>query len=228
MTAKTRRRLVVCFVAVALTLPVETILLRAVSQSSAQAAKAWAQSQSDVQLQIVAGRIQSLPPAYRREVMRRLAPAVRSAVWRAHLYSYIAQHNSLDASSQALLYNITSLLTPQALSTPTADERTQLTILAEQGVVLLGRDDAEYLFARLGPKSLQIASGLPMGERLVEFVRSNFVVEASGEDCDCHTGFGCEWPFRCDGGRDCNIDDVWPMCGWWYNQYCDGVCVWDA
>jgi hypothetical protein len=216
---------VVCFVTVALTLPVESILVRAVSTTTPQAAKDWAQSLSAGDLQNAAGNIQTLPYLYRREVMRRLSPGARAVVWRTHIFDYINTHKDLDASTQALLYNAASLVTPEALSNPRADLRTQLTLVAERTAVVLGRTEAEYLFYRLGAADNRLASALPLADRLAEFVRSRFVVEASREDCDCSLSFGCDVPGHCDGNWDCTKDDVWPMCGWFWDQECNGLCV---
>jgi hypothetical protein len=216
---------VICLAAVVLTLPVETILLRAVSTSTAQAARDWAGARSSDELQKAASQIQSLPFEYRREVMRRLPPAARAGVWRGHIVSYAGQHPGLDASTQALLYNAASLATPEAFSNPTDELRTQLGVIAEQAKVLLGSDDADYLFYRLGPKDLKIASGLPASQMLANFVRSTFIVEAAPEDCDCAVSFGCDAPNHCDGAQTCTHITEWPACGWWWNSECDGLCM---
>ena len=76
MTPKTRRRLVVCLVAVALALPIETILLRAGTVTTQQAAATWATSLTSDQASSAARSIQSLPFDYRRALMQVL-PARR-------------------------------------------------------------------------------------------------------------------------------------------------------
>ncbi len=225
MTAKNRRRLVVCFVALALTLPIETVLLRALSTSTTQGARDWATSLSADQAASAAARIQSLPYAYRRAVMRVLTPEQRAKVWQSHIQDYISQNSGLDQATQTLLQNAASLATPQAFASATQAERSGMAIVAEQVAVVLGRDEAEYLFYRLGPKDVSVASGLPVAERLAEFVRSTFVVQADIEDCDCSTAFGCDAPGHCDGNQTCIKDDEWPMCGWWWNQECNGLCM---
>ena len=65
----------------------------------------------------------------------------------------------------------------------------KISAIASQIVMLLGAGEADYLFYRLGPKDSALASALPLGEKLAEFIRDQFVVEASREDCDCHVGF---------------------------------------
>jgi hypothetical protein len=215
----------VCFVALALTLPIEAVLLRALSTSTQQAARDWASSLSADQAAAAGARIQALPFAYRRAVMRVLNPTQRAEVWQSHIENYLAENKGLDASTQALLKNAAALATPQVFASATQAERSEMTIIAEQIAVVLGRDEADYLLYRLGPKDVKVASGLPVSERLAEFVRGTFVVQADIEDCDCSTAFGCDAPSHCDGNQTCIKDDEWPMCGWWWNQECNGLCM---
>jgi len=216
---------VVCFIAAALTLPIETVLLRALSTSTPQAARDWAGSLSDDARASAADDIQRLPFAYRRALMRTLAPTVRARVWRGHILGYIANNKGLATSTQALLYNAAALATPDNFVSPSADTRSQMAIVAEQISAVLGRDQAEYLLYRLGPKDPTLSAALPIGKKLEEFVRGTFVVQAAREDCDCSTAFGCDAPNHCDGNQDCIKDDEWPMCGWWWNQECNGLCM---
>jgi hypothetical protein len=226
VTAKTRRRLVVCFVAVALTLPIETVLLRALSSSTAQDARAWASSLSADAAESAAGDIQSLPFEYRKALMRQLGPGQRSKVWRSHVLGYIDQNSGLDAATQALLYNAAALATPENFTNASADTRSQMAIVAEQVAVVLGHDTAEYLFYYIGAKDQKaLASNLPVTQQLAELVRGTFIVQAAREDCDCHVAFGCDAPLHCDGNQDCIKDEEWPMCGWWWNQECNGLCM---
>lgn len=225
MTAKTRRWLVVSLVALGLTLPAETILLRAVSTTSKQAAKDWADSLASDQAPPWAANIQSLPFEYRRALMGRLAPQARANVWRNHIYQYLAAHPELDISTAALLYNAASLVTGESLSAPTAEVRGQMAAVAEQVAVILGRGEADYLFYRLGPKDATLASALPFDQKLAEFIRGVFVAQARVEDCDCSLSFGCDFPSHCDAGPTCNKHDEWPACGWWWNQECNGLCL---
>lgn len=225
MSAKTRRRVLICIVAIALTLPAETILLRALTQTSNQAAADWAASLGEDQIPPAAANIESLPFAYRRALMARLAPQARAAVWQSHILRYISDHATLDQATLALLYNAAALATAENLSSPSADTRTQMSLLAEQVSVILGRPEAEYLFYRLGPKDVTASAALPLAERLGELVRGTFVVEARVEDCDCHMGFGCDAPNHCSQELPCNKVQPWPACGWWWNEECDGLCL---
>ena len=216
----------VCFIAVALTLPVESILLRAVSnQDVQQVARQWAAQLSVSQADGAANQIQSYPFAYRREIMRVLPPARRASVWRNHIVRYVGANPGLSDSVKALLYNAASLATPSEFTTPTDDGRNALAIIAEQTKVLLGKDAADYLFYRLGPADGTFASAEPLGQKLATYVRNIFVVEARDEDCDCAMSFGCDAPSHCSTAMSCNTVNQWPMCGWWWNSPCDGLCM---
>jgi hypothetical protein len=216
---------VVCFVAVALSLPIETILLRAGTTTSQQSARDWAGSLSLDQAVRVSGAVQTLPFEYRRSLMRVLPPAIRAAVWSAHIKRYIAAHPNLDSQSLSLLNAAASLATADAFSQPSTETRVRIAAIAQQIIMLLGAGEADYLFYRLGPRSASLASALPLTDKLAEFVRSQFVVEASREDCDCHVDFGCDSPGHCVGNVDCNKSDgSWPECGWFWMQQCDGLC----
>ena len=68
-------------------------------------------------------------------------------------------------------------------------------------MTLLGREDAEYLFARLGPRDGQFASIEPVGMRLTNWVRGLFVAMADVEDCDCNVDFGCDIGQRLQAGN---------------------------
>ena len=83
MTSKTRRRVFVCMVVAALTLPAESILLKALETPTVDgAAQAWVTSLPPDVLTGAAGSIQSFPFAYRRQIMTALSPWLRSRVWR--------------------------------------------------------------------------------------------------------------------------------------------------
>lgn len=228
MRPTTRRRLIICALAVALTLPAESILLQALTTSDAkEAARNWAQSLSADQLKASAGAIESYPFVYRRAILRSLAPADRAEVWRHHIEVYIASHPNLDSSVVALLEYAASLATTDEFTTPTDVGRAQISIVAEQTTILLGKEDTLELFYRLGPHDVWFASGVPIGQQLANYVRGHFVVQADTEDCDCNTSFGCDGGgvAYCRGGVTCNRDENWPMCGWFWNQVCDGLCA---
>jgi len=227
VTAKTRRRLIVGLVVVALTLPIESILLHALSTTDSQAvAASWVGSLSATDLTGAAAQVEAYPFGYRREIMRALSPAQRSAVWQSHIQRYIAAHPNLDISTAALLYNAASLATPDAFSRPTDDVRSAIGVIAEQTKILLGKSEADYLFYRLGPPDNTFATAEPIAQKLTNMVRDFFTVQARADDCDCSTDFGCDGQgTRCGSGTSCNRDESWPMCGWFWDQVCDGLCV---
>lgn len=226
MTATTRRRLVVCLVVIAVLAPVETILLRAISTPDTKTAiQAWVGGLSSEELGEAAGEIQYYPLAYRKEIMRALTPAQRSAVWRDHLQGYLASRPDLDPNAVIAIDAASALMAPQAFEGPSRAVRTQIGIVAAQLVEFLGRDETEYLLYRLGPADGTFASLEPLSERFANYVRQVMVAVARQDDCQCSTSFGCGDQFTyCTSEVSCTPDEDWPMCGWGWFEECDGVC----
>jgi len=228
VTAKTRRRVFLSLVLVALTLPAEVILLKALQQPDDTAAvQEWVGRLESAELSAASERIQSYPFKYRKEIMRALSPERRAAVWQRHLEQYIQQHPELDGSVISSLKAAQSSLTPQALSDPTADMQASLQASAEQLEALLGKEQALYLAHDLGPRERTFASIEPLSMKLATFVRDRFAAFAQDDpDCDCADDYGCGYyTSHCDGSEDCEADRTFPMCGYWWNQVCDGMCA---
>jgi hypothetical protein len=226
VTAQTRRRIWIALVAIALTLPTESILLKAGSTlDQQQAAQSWVAGLSQAQLDSAAWQVEAYPFTYRREIMRALDPADRSAVWRNHIQSYLDANPGLPADAIPVLEAVMAAATPEALSAPTADTRAQIDALAEQVQALLGRDQAEYLLYRLGPADTAVAAtALPVSQRLADWLRGKFVALAFPTQCNCSLDWGCTEGTYCADGTGCWPDDEWPMCGWLWNEECDGYC----
>ena len=226
MTAKTRRRVVGCVVAIALTLPVESILLQAIATpSSKQAVRQWVASLSADDLLAAAGAIESYPVIYRKEIMRALTPELRAEIWRQHIQTYIDTHPHLSSDAIPALQAAIALITPDLFDTGGSKHRAETALIADQISALLGRAEAEYLLYRLGPKDEKTASIEPLGMRLTNFVRDMLVVLATADDCDCSSGWGCDgFGNACRTSGSCTADTEWPMCGWLWNEECDGLC----
>jgi hypothetical protein len=208
--------------------PAESILLRALTTpSTADAARAWVSGLSDASLHDAADRVQSYSFAYRKEILRALAPAERAEVWRGHLQGYLDAHPELDQMAVIAIKAAIMLATPEAFGAEATDAlKAQVGIVAQQLSELLGRDEALYLMYRLGPKDGSFASVEPVTEKLANYIRHLAVVMAGdGGDCDCSTGFGCDGSDnRCFGATGCTADTEWPACGWFWNEDCDGTC----
>ena len=83
MTVTTRRRVVLALVTLALAVPVEIVLLQALSTSDSKTAvRSWVTSLDTTTLEAVADDISSYPLLSRREIMRALNTEKRSQVWR--------------------------------------------------------------------------------------------------------------------------------------------------
>jgi hypothetical protein len=226
VTAKTRRRVAVCLVALAFALPVETVLLHAIQTPSIpDVARAWVGSLQAGQLQTAAGSIEAFPFAYRREIMRALSPAQRATVWSRHIFQYIQTHPTLDPSVVAVLYNAAALVTPDTFAQPTDAVRAQIGQIAAEVQILLGASEADYLFYRLGPPDSAFGGAEPIGQRLANYVRNLLIVRAGDNDCDCSTSFGCDGNAGCSSSSGCDPVQTWPMCGWLWLQVCDGLCT---
>lgn len=225
MTAKTRRRVIGGVVALALTLPAETILLQAIATpSSKQAVRQWVASLSSEDLLAAANAIESYPVIYRKEIMRALTPDLRAQIWRSHIQMYIDTQPALSSDALPALEAAIALITPDLFDPTGAKRRAETALIADQITGLLGRAEAEYLLYRLGPKDEQTASIEPLGMRLANYVRDMLVVLATADDCDCSSGWGCDgYPGSCRT-NGCNPDTEWPMCGWLWNEECDGFC----
>ncbi len=227
MTTRTRRRLFLCAVIVALTLPAELILLKAVTVNPAAASAQWVDTLASANLAAAAGEIQNYPLQYRKEIMKRLTDAQRAVVWVDHITTYRDARPELS-SEQVDALNAAVAAARATFTNPGEDTRTATRIVAERVQDLFGADVAEYLMYRLGNKTtLMLVSALPWHQKLADTVRERFVVQADeAGDCWCNADFGCDilaltW---CDGAVTCTIDDRWPACGWFWDEPCDGVC----
>jgi len=215
-----------CLVAVALTLPAESILLQAVATpDSTQAISSWVAGLSYSDLNTAADTVQGYPFAYRKAIMAAVAPGKRSSVWRNHIQMYIDGHPQLDAAALAALEAAMDAASPDAFATPTDDSRARTETVGQQLMMLIGKDDTDYLLYRLGPRDGTFASLEPISQRLANWVRRSLVALARADDCDCSVDFGCDgYSTYCASGTGCTPDNSWPMCGWFWNDPCDGSC----
>lgn len=228
MSTRTRRLVFLSVILAALLLPAETILLRAlVTPQQSEAVKQWVAELDDVELAESASQVQFYPLAYRREIMARLTPSGRSDVWRAHVKGYLTAHPELDAATQALLATTIEVLSPALFTDPTEARRASLHAVAAQIEAALGREEAEYLLYRLGPRDGTFASFEPLAMSLSNKVRGLFqAYAAAAPDCECTMNWGCfSYTTTCSQFMWCLTDDQWPMCGWGWMDVCDGLCL---
>jgi len=225
MSVNVRRRLLFALVVLVLTIPAESVLLRALAATSTtDAASQFASNLSYASLTAAASQIEAYPFTYRRAIMSALPPAVRATVWQSHIAAYITMHPELDPSSVAALKTMIGLITPDVMSGSGASNA-QISVIAVQIQATLGNSVADYLFYRLGlPDTSTSSNILPIRERLANFVREEFTLIARASDCDCSTDWGCDAGGHCDNSTGCTPDNTWPMCGWLWNETCDGSC----
>jgi hypothetical protein len=225
VTNKTRRLLFLSVLVALLTVPVETILLRAVqSTDDTTAIQTWADSLDQTDLQTAASQIQIYPFQYRRAIMLDLTSKGRSAVWRRHLQTYLQTHTALDPAAVDAINAASALASPDYFEGPTADARAQLHAVASQIESLLGRDQAEYLLYYLGPKDGTFASFEPVSMRIERTIRGLFTMKAQSGTCDCSLAWGCpDWRASCLNTISCQQPTGW-QCGWLWSDPCDGDC----
>ncbi|HKV99537.1 MAG TPA: bacteriocin fulvocin C-related protein [Vicinamibacterales bacterium] len=219
------RRVFLAVFVLMLTLPAESVLVRALAApDQAVAAQQWTTALTQDDLVLVASQVEAYPFVYRRAIMRALSPDARAWIWRNHILAYLQMHPELDANAAQLIQQAAALATPETMSGDRSNGA-QIGLLATEIQATLGRDVADFLLYRLGPKDARLlSSALPVRERLANFTRSQFLALAGfNPDCDCSSSFGCDQG-RCDSGSGCNVDDTWPMCGWLWDQECDGNC----
>ncbi|MEZ5317648.1 MAG: bacteriocin fulvocin C-related protein [Vicinamibacterales bacterium] len=211
---------------VALAIPAETVLLKALSTPDQKAAAgAWAASLTATERTDAAAAIRTYSFAYRRALMGVLTKEQVSDVWRGYLLDYLAAHPDVDAEARSAVEAAVALATPEFFTSPTDAEREQVTLVAEQISQQLGPDVARDLLYRLGPEDGTFARAEPWMDRLALGVRSLFVVTARrADDCECNTDFGCDGQ-PCKAGFGCVPDTEWPACGWFWAADCDGMCA---
>jgi hypothetical protein len=227
VTPQTRRRVLVAFVVLALTLPAETILLKALqSPDDASAARKWVASLNSVELIEASDRVNGYSFVYRREIMRALPAEQRAATWRNHFRKYAQAHPELTGTQRDVLAAAAEAATAQTISAPTAEQRASLTALADQMVSVLGQEAAEYLLVWMGPRETAFSASLePLTLKLASMVRGSFTLLAQDPSCDCDLEFGCYGYYEhCMTEPYCNPDLNYPMCGWWWNDPCNGIC----
>lgn len=229
MRTPTRRRVVLAVLVVALTLPLESVLLQAVSAAdSKQAAAQWVASLSVDSLAQVANDLQNYPQVYRRAILAALTPDRRSAVVRGFLGQYLANHIDLSDTAVSLINQAIAVASPQNLSAPPATARAQARSIGEQLKATIGTEDAMMLLYQLGPKDGTFASHEPLKLKASNWLRSKLVAVAAmfAADCDCNQDFGgCGIFSSCKSGTSCNPIEPWPACGWLWMDNCDGQCT---
>ncbi len=200
---------------VALTLPAELVMLKAVTQDSRTASAQWADNLSEASLDLASQRIQDYPFRYRQDIMQRLTADKRAAVWQNHIATYRDTHQELSPEQVDALNAAINVAGGVLRNPGTNSQATQ--VIAERVKQLFGDEVADSLLHRLGSRgTLMLASAAPWHLQLADFVRDRFVAQAADAgDCWCNVAFGCDtmsmtW---CDGAVNCVVDDDWPACG---------------
>lgn len=227
MSPKTKRRVFVSMLMVALTLPAEVVLLKALqSPNDKIAATGWAAELDGSSLKAAAESIQSYSIAYRRAIMGALSPDRRAAVWRRHIDQYLANHRHLDDAAVGALKSARAALTPTVLGEKaTARERANLEAAGKVLDAVLGEEESNYITRDLGTRTTTLAGAEPLLDKLANYARSQFILMARLSDCDCAADRDCGYYVSyCNTSYGCNVSTGWPMCGYFWNTPCNGMC----
>lgn len=232
MTARTRRRLMICVVLGLITLPVEMLLLPvATTPNARQAAEQWVATLSGSELNTATARIADYPAEYRKALMSGLSTEDRARVWRGQFEKYMTAHPELTADQVAIIREAMSLVTAESFQPPLkADLQARITSVFDRATKELPAGAAKELFVTLGPNDPGQANALPLSVRLADKIRAWRVAQANGDDCWCNTDWDtCDvWPepdwLDCSENYYCIMDLEWPMCGPLWSWACNGWC----
>jgi hypothetical protein len=227
VSRKTKRRVFLSLLMVAMMLPAEVVLLKALQTPNDKvAADEWVANLDSTAVDSAASSIQSYSLPYRRAIMSKLNASQRAKVWRDHIDQYIAGHPGLDRAQLNALQAGQSALTSTALGDKaTAAERAALEDAGRQIEAALGVEEADYIARYLGTKDTSLANAEPLLDKLANFVRNQFILMARLDQCDCAGDRDCGYYVSyCDTSYPCQSDSSWPMCGYWWNTPCNGMC----
>ena len=228
MSPRIKRRVFLSVLMVAMLLPAEVVLLRALQAPSDEvAADQWVTDLGGASLDAAADSIQSYSLSYRRAIMARLSPSRRARVWREHIDQYISGHPGLDRAALNALKAGQAALTSTALGEKaTLAERAALEDAGKQIDAALGEQEADYITRDLGPRTTSLAGGEPVLDKLASFVRNQFILLARLDSCECAADRDCGYYVAyCTTSVGCETDGDWPMCGYWWNSPCNGLCA---
>ena len=232
MTTRTRRLVLLAALVVALAIPTEMVLLQAITQDDRTAAAIWVDGLTSEELVFESGRLEQFPIQYRKAMLRRLGPAKGAAIWQRHITRYRDEHTELSTGQVEALNAVLGLISAETFEFPTTEERTASKMLADRVTELFGEDVTRYLMHDLGPRHVTFtAQATPIRQRLQDFVREHFVVNAGdGGSCDCNADYECDAGGSGDSEcadaavSGCTLQPLWPACGFVWLETCDGQC----
>lgn len=220
----TNRRFILAIVLVALTLPAEWILVKAMSTDAATESAQWAETLPQSSLQLAAESLEDYPYEYRREILRRLDTRGRIAAWTAVIVRYRDSHPELE-DAQVDILNTAIETVRVTLSNPGPQTASLARFVGERAEAILGKEVARELLHQAGPLRVRFFSAsLPWHLRATDFVRTRLVVQADAAACNCNVEFGCGNGNDCVSGIGCTVETDWPACGWLWLQDCNGSC----
>ncbi|HEX8151639.1 MAG TPA: bacteriocin fulvocin C-related protein [Thermoanaerobaculia bacterium] len=169
-------------------------------------------------VEIVYRTISSRPMAERRAIYRALSPAVRAALWKRQLDTFLSEHPDAPAEQRELVGLALTLLTARTFElqrgTPEWDGEVGAPMqrLTEAVRRVFPRHTAAALFAQLGPAdpARELASGSGRWRGVTHSV----------DYCDCTRADDWCWFSDCVGSI-CYKDEG---CGTWWQYECTSRC----
>ena len=125
---------------------------------------AWVESHVD-QLPQTLAEISAFPVAFRRVIVNRVSPEVRTSFWRDHMRTFLAPDSTLNAAQRAFVEETIDEL-PLIFGSPLTEARVRMRTLEDRMRELFAREQASAIFGMVGPPEPPEGLPLPPGTRL--------------------------------------------------------------
>lgn len=119
---------------------------------------AWVRKNPDKVPKTLA-ELSMLPIAFRRVIVNKVSPEVRTAMWREHLKSFLGEDTTLDERQQELVRDAIDQL-PTLFTSDRPEFQARAKALEERMKDALTREQAFSMFGMLGPA--EPPEGLPL------------------------------------------------------------------
>ena len=104
-------------------------------------------------------------------------------------------------------------------------ERAALEEAGKQIDAALSEEESNYVTRDLGTRTATLAGGEPLLDKLANYARNQFILMARTSDCECAADRDCGYYVAyCNTSYGCNVSTGWPMCGYFWNTPCNGMC----
>lgn len=232
MTARTRGWLI-AFVMAATVSGAVIGVMGQVTATPDIAASVWAQGLTASDRAAAGRQFYSLPPEFRKALLRVQTGTEKSVMSRTLVTSFLAVEHDLTPEQHALMEELYNLLTPEFCSVTHDVDQTGL---GARIMRLFPKEEA-WLFVApgggvIGPQKATSYSALPLSVQAKLFIAEHLVpavraAGAGGGDCDCDVSEGnniCIKPIDrfCSELDTCSV--TWTGCGIFHLFSCHNIC----